>query len=170
MSRKRVHRVAISNPDKEDRIEGMITGSSVLQALRENLPVLGALGGTPVGNLFPTGADQVITASAISTTARECANSLLGANVLGMPLVDADGAIVTNFSLSDITAVAGLTPEDASAALDQAAITLVKGDAPHARAAVCVTMSDSLATAIELIVSAKVRRHACVCVLLLLCL
>src|SRR5262245_52299477 len=113
MARKRVHRIAISNPDKDNRIEGMITGSSIIRALRDNLPVLGALGSTPVGNLFPTGRDRVLSASAASTTARECLESLLQHGVLGMPLINSDGLIVATISLSDVRKLAGLSAEAA---------------------------------------------------------
>ena len=180
MARKRVHRIAISNPDKQNRLEGMITGSSIIRALRENLPVLGTLGSTPVGTLFPSGRDRVLTAPAATTTARECLEQLLQHGVLGMPLVNADGCVVANISLSDVRKLAGLSAEEADAVLDHPVLNLVKDDSGHCRAPVTVKAADTLATVIELMVTTKVPQQPlialwlwlwlCLCLSLCLCL
>jgi CBS domain-containing protein len=158
MARKRVHRIAISNPDKENRIEGMITGSSIVRALRDNLQVLGSLGHVPVGTLVPTGRDLVLTASATTATARECVQSLLLHSVLAMPLVDTEGAIIANFSVSDIRLLAGKSAEEAEAALGGSALDLLKGDDGRVRPPVTVMASDTLGSVIELMTSSGVHR------------
>ncbi len=158
---KHLHRLAISNPEREDRIEGLVTGSSIVRALRDNLSVLGPLAARPLGSLFPTGGDVVIKAPAVASTARECFDSLLQRGITGMPLVDSSGAITANFSLADISLLAGKTAEAAETALSSHSGEFVSRDrgdgVKEARTPITVTLRDTLAFAIEVLASSQVR-------------
>lgn len=157
------HRVAIVDSRSDVDVLGIVTASTVLKLLSDNIGVLGNLADAPVGLLFPTGPDTVKTEPA-DATARHCLQVLVRHGYLGMPIVDATGAIVGNISTTDVLCLAGMSRAESDAALDQTAfgfLAFVAGggaDKAAIRSPLVVKPTDSLATALRLIVTAKVHR------------
>jgi hypothetical protein len=91
MGEKRAQRVAIIDNTHDNRVDGIITQSTVLRIVNDNVDVLGSVGKTQVGTLFPTCDPSEILCLPVTTTARRCLEVLLEFGYEGCPLVDECG-------------------------------------------------------------------------------
>ena len=168
-----VHRVAVvSSRDVEQRIDGVVTQTDVLRAVHAHMGSLGVLASAQVGSLFPTADDSRAAAPftlPASSTLRHCFQQLLARHLSGAALVDdATGAVVANVSVSDIRRLGGAVVRgdaDAQALLDGPVLRFIAGGGGDSssssgggRPVVSVVPSDSLATVVEMMVVAGVKR------------
>ncbi len=104
MVHENTHRVAVASPGED--VVGVVTQTTILNALREHVGDLGSFGHVVVGSLFPA-ASPPFTLPA-SSTLRHCLQQLLLNGYEGCALVDdtsdgvTSGAAVGNISRSDI--------------------------------------------------------------------
>ncbi len=78
-----------------------------------------------------------------ATTAREALSTLVTLKIWGVPVVDGSGAIVANFSVSDVRHLAKVTNQaDAEAALGLPVVEFLNGCVPCASVPMSCTRPD----------------------------
>lgn len=154
-----VHHIAVFDKIVDGEMVGVLTSINLLRVILDHLDVLGSVGETPVGRVFATGADVVLSAP-LSQSTRVCFQTLLMKKYLGMPIVNSVGAVVANLSLSDIRWAANFSRERLNDLLDGPVTGFIDAiSAVHARKPVlAVHVTDSLATAMEVMTVNKVHR------------
>jgi CBS domain-containing protein len=155
---KGVHRVALTSSRADGlHVDGIISQSTVLRVVRDNLPSLGPLGAARVGDLFPlTTAPFTMP---VGSTLRQCFEQLLLRGYVGCALVGDDGTIVANVSVTDVRGLASVATDskEADAVLDGLAVSYLSRGG-ELRPPVTVSPFDTLASLIELLCAAHVHR------------
>ena len=153
------HRVAVVGQlSGAARIQGIVTQTDLLAIVRDNLATLGHLARAQIGTLFALDHNPVTMLS--SSTQRQCFQQLTAHGYNGCALVDSDGVIVGNVSVSDVRALSDvvLAGGDVDTVLDSPVMSFLKGSGDAPRAPVTVTAADTLSSLIELMGVSHVHR------------
>lgn len=158
MATKSVHRVAIAKEQADGlHIEGIVTQSNILRLLRDNIRELGTLGSSQLGSLFAMDGHPFTMPA--SSSLRQCFEQLATHRFNGCALVDSDGVIIGNVSMSDVRRLSDVVVAggDVNEVLD-GSVTAFLGVDGVLRAPVTVTPRDTLSSLIELFTVAHVHR------------
>ncbi len=138
-------------------VDGIISQSDVLEALRGHMAALGPVAAAPIGALFPLAAPHVLPAGC---TMWHCFQQLHEHGYNGCALVGDDGAIVANVSLADVRGLAANAASEAVAVkrVDAPALSFLAPTGAAPRPPVTAAPTDSLGSVIELLCSAHVHR------------
>jgi CBS domain-containing protein len=157
-------------------LRGLITQTTILEYLSSHADLLGSLGALPATDLLPPlpgppadGAEGTPARPAVITvgateTAVAALTTLVSHKVWGAPVVDASGAIVANFSVSDVRHLASVTNQaDADAALALPVLEFLRTSGGGGRGPspsltpVVVSPSDSVSMVVELLAASKLH-------------
>jgi CBS domain-containing protein len=117
LGRNKLHRLAVVEVQagkKVFRVAGVITQSDVVHFLARHRHLLGALGEARMASFI--GARDVVSVPSTATT-REAMQLLVSSKVHGAPVVNGDGVMVANISVSDIRSLAHTKAADVDAVL-----------------------------------------------------
>ena len=163
-----VHRLAvISTAGHGKRLIGVITQTAVVRFLAKKMDMLEPIDGMPLSQfLLKPYARPTVSCVPATATARDALHTLVSHKVSGAPVVDETGAIVANFSASDVRLLANVTNQaDADAALALPVLTFLRERAPKdlhssgpsALSPVVVQESDSVTMAIQLLAESRLH-------------
>jgi CBS domain-containing protein len=164
MGRCNLHRLAVVDTDDKNRVCGLLTQSAVVKFLSA-CGKLGPLGAMPMSEFVKTG--RSVTSVRDTATAREALATIIDNKISGVPIVDADGVILSSVSVNDLRALGKVKPEDEGRLLglpvtdfvtEVRALSHTSSTKPPSTGSVTVLPTDSFATALELAVNSRVHR------------
>lgn len=173
---ERVRRVAICDPDT-NQVLGVVSQTSVLRKIAENISILGDHAHSKIGDVFTKLKSDSVLSVGQGVPARTAFEVMLDNNVSGIALVDDDGRLVTNMSASDIRVMAKMNldsfdvlslpalefvgrmrSEASKLGVASAHTSFIASDDTKIDRAIVVDRADTLGTCINLFVASRLHR------------
>ena len=176
----RAHRLAVVDDTAARRLLGVISQSDVVRHLHAHpdlltgiatLPCAAYFAGLSSGSGSGSSSSSGPSAARVTTVPQDATaffalQALVAAQVSGAPVVDDHGAVVANFSASDVRLLAGAAnAADAGGSLDLPVLRFladrgpkgVHDPAPSALSPVVLQQGDSVAVAVQLLATSRLH-------------
>ena len=160
LGHNKIHRLAVVDTDDGNRVIGIITQSAVVRFLAERRDLFGQLAEIKMRRFVLAGTAKPLITVANTSNVRDALRVLLAHRISGAPVIDSDGNIVANLSVTDVRCLAKAKDDVFERALSQNVLDFLREMRSGTRSLFPLVLhpDDSFATAVQLLAAASVHR------------